>query len=191
MKKNISIVLLLFIFIACNKPTKPIPDIIGEGALKIKNMSYPHSEEFRTTSLHGEAFLNNRESCIQCHGGDFMGGSSNTSCYSCHSYPHQPKWALPKNHGAAYLAQPSSLCLNCHTKKTSVSCDACHLLIPHSLEFKQGKAHAQSAQGYEGECTLCHTQLKKLLPTTGEEGCIKCHKIEGKGAAPIIKWRGP
>ena len=210
MKKNIlrCFTIVALFFVACTKPTDGPNTVVESDITKTVSAIYPHSKEFRTTSLHGERFLNNQEGCGGCHGSDFKGGRAEVSCQKCHPYPHSPRWALPQNHGAAYVASlpPSgedvenpSLCLNCHDEKNTlhekrpdvfVSCGSCHLQIPHSYEFKIGKTHALYAKNYDGECMSCHTNLKKLLPHTNEKGCFSCHKAE-VGKTPVIRWRAP
>ncbi len=215
MRKDISskpcahfIIILILFFVACTKLTDGPGTLMKSDTTKTTSAFYPHSKEFKTTSLHGETFLSNRESCVVCHGTDLSGGRAQISCQKCHSYPHSPKWVLPQNHGAAYIASlpPSgedvenpSLCLDCHNEKNAlhekrpdvfVSCGSCHLPIPHNLQFKIGEGHAPYAKNYDGECTLCHTNLKRLLPHTNEKGCFSCHKTE-IGKTPVIRWRAP
>ena len=163
---------------------------------------FPHTDEFKTTTLHGAEYFKNKTTCTQCHGTDYSGGDSNKSCKECHRYPHPPKWTLPQNHGAQYL-EVSNIrngysCFMCHGEKDSlkerhpeefVSCGTCHPLIPHDEEFKYGGgAHRKMARTYQGQCTLCHTDLKRLMPEMGEDGCYSCHDA---GTLPIVHWEKP
>ena len=92
--------------------------------------------------------MKNRDTCTHCHGTDFRGGDIGISCKTCHSYPHDPKWALPKNHGDEYvkeLNQPSPTpshpwvtCQVCHSSTAAenanrVSCDSCHVWFPTAM----------------------------------------------------------
>ncbi|MCZ7584621.1 MAG: hypothetical protein M5R36_15495 [Deltaproteobacteria bacterium] len=83
-------------FFACADPNPDAPtdtaddeDITG---------GYPHAVSWEEPEKHGAAVLSaGAESCAECHGGDFAGGWSNISCFSCHeSYPHGANWGNPK-----------------------------------------------------------------------------------------------
>jgi hypothetical protein len=105
--------------------------------------SYPHSNEWLVSddeSFHG-LFVKNSgydiSSCASCHGGDFMGGNTEVSCYTCHkNYPHQDGWTSPSNenfHGQAIQAANWSMenCTSCHGEdyrggSSGASCFKCH-----------------------------------------------------------------
>jgi hypothetical protein len=155
--------LSLFLVIACKKDANLLlsdssnNQLNGNQALGI----YPHSEEFKTTSLHGTTFLGNRTSCMKCHGSDFKGGSTKVACLNCHNYPHPADWAQPKNHGTYFAAinnrqkdikdplkRDFSECMRCHENKMNpagtfkerhpeqfVACSTCHADIPHGQKF--------------------------------------------------------
>ena len=165
----------------------------------------PHTDEFKSSSMHALEYFKNRNICAECHGHDFEGGRAEVSCKDCHNYPHPHKWALPDNHGQAYLASipptgesekhPSS-CLeghgeNSHLKAASpeefVSCSSCHTSIPHTEDFKGGD-HGVLARTYAGKCTQCHTDLTKHFPN-GDVGCKDCH--DDADTIPITKWELP
>lgn len=155
---------------------------------------FPHASSFNTFFTHGAAFFENRISCAVCHGADYKGGNSKISCHTCHPYPHEKKWSFPALHGQAFTVTPSS-CSVCHKPKSAlhiqhpqhfVSCDECHVIIPHSDSFKYEGKHGEAAKSYEGMCTQCHTNYKKLFPHIGPEGCFECHPKE---EIPKMKWR--
>lgn len=168
---------------------------IKQGPVKVSctqcHKSFPHTEEFKTTGIHAKGYFEDQTSCTSCHGEDYLGGSVKISCKKCHSaYPHDPLWALPKNHGAAYIAtsNDSVKCTTCHSKKGSlaknyqeqfVACDACHIEMPHPSPF-DGKTHSSVAKTYRGKCTICHSYNKKDNNTrflSNKAGCklSECH----------------
>ncbi|OGQ17254.1 MAG: hypothetical protein A3B70_06710 [Deltaproteobacteria bacterium RIFCSPHIGHO2_02_FULL_40_11] len=168
---------------------------------------FPHTESFKKED-HGGKYLENRSLCTLCHGFDYKGGNSKVACVGCHSYPHPKKWAFQDNHGGAYVntldpkvaeEKQKSSCLHCHGEDslfkqkfeekypgTFVSCGTCHTPIPHSEDFTYGD-HDVLARTYAGKCTLCHTGLKRLLPSL-DNGCYDCHDED---KLPIMKWVKP
>lgn len=201
---------LLFSIAGCNKPNIPQPVSDDEALSAI----YPHSAEFKL-STHGAAYSSRAELCSQCHdvgpSGEkrpSAGNKAKKACNVCHDYPHSPLWALPKNHGAAY-AQSLHLapadakqvgCTQCHDHEKQaefekserarypVACNSCHVMIPHSDDFKYGM-HKEYAQNYQGKCTLCHSDLKtKYLPNLAGLGCFSCHT---EGQLPTVHWEDP
>jgi len=161
---------------------------------------FPHTTEFKTTTTHGTEYFKNKLSCTQCHGVDYKGGDSNISCKKCHPYPHEAKWTLPTNHGATYLetSDTTKTCAKCHGEENSlkerhpeefISCGTCHPKIPHDEDFKYPSdatgEHATMARTYKGQCTLCHSDYKRLMPEMGEDGCYSCHD---QGKLPTVHW---
>ena len=69
---------------------------------------YPHATTFADPDSHGVYTLANDISiCASCHGDDFQGGVSLTSCFECHSpYPHRQGWNEPDQHGIAAQEPP-------------------------------------------------------------------------------------
>ena len=163
---------------------------------------FPHTEQFKKKT-HGEAYLGNRKLCTTCHGSDYQGGNLKIACTGCHSYPHTLKWAMPVHHGKAYvetlnLKEEENACLKCHGESSEfkekhpqhfVSCATCHTSIPHTEDFVYG-GHDIEARTYAGKCTICHTDLKRLLPNL-TAGCLECHDDNGEGKRPIVKWMVP
>ncbi|MBI2026962.1 MAG: hypothetical protein HYS98_04055 [Deltaproteobacteria bacterium] len=159
-----------------------------------QNFPWPHTVEFKKTDLHGQQYAQNKDQCAQCHGSGFLGSWTNISCQSCHQYPHADGWALPTNHGTAYLKDsgPSSLCLvRCHSKEQfqqrhDVTCQSCHVIIPHGEAFVKDMAHKELASSQTGKCTHCHTDLVRLMPNF-KNGCKDCHS--DKDTVPHFDWR--
>jgi len=175
--------------IGCNKPTETSDSRNQNRTTSVANI-YPHSKAFKKTSLHGQRYLADTSTCLQCHGTDYKGGNARVSCYSCHSsFPHSTGWASPGVHGSAFLKLETAMreqCLNCHRPKpeapaNSITCAGCHAAYPHSNEFMTGD-HAEWARQYSGQCTICHIDFKKHMPNF-PNGCIDCHTGELK-----IQW---
>lgn len=166
---------------------------------------FPHTESFRKIE-HGDSYFKDRKRCATCHGFDYQGGNTKVACAQCHRYPHSSKWAFQEKHGKAYVetlhpepgsSQPIVNCLHCHDEKSHVkeiakddfvSCGSCHLALPHSQAFIYDNGHDGIASTYEGKCTLCHTDLKRNLPSL-KEGCRECH--DDPDQRPIMKWVKP
>lgn len=107
-------------------------------------------------NFHGKVLLTesmSMESCQSCHGADYMGGTSDISCYNsaCHAiYPHPEGFADPSSsnfhegmmamlnwdlescqtcHGADYAGngESSKNCLSCHKGDNGPeACNTCH-----------------------------------------------------------------
>ena len=192
--------LATMVVLSCTKPTPPPVTVETPGTRLASTDAvakvFPHSQKFKTTFLHGTEFFKDKKVCAQCHGIDFAGGSINKSCMNCHPYPHQPRWAFPSNHGHTFTGGQREACLKCHGEKSAfkerhaqefVSCGTCHPLLPHSQDFMEGgDDHYKLAKTYEGKCTTCHTDLKRNMPSMGEDGCYMCHSTD---EIPIMKWQ--
>ncbi|MBI2609262.1 MAG: hypothetical protein HYW47_06665 [Deltaproteobacteria bacterium] len=183
---------------SCTKPTKTILQIGTERGIDESKVQISHTDEFRRTNAHGHEYFKNRALCAECHGHSFEGGKAEVSCKDCHDYPHPHKWALPENHGKAYLESipPSgedegnpSLCLKCHGRNSHlkevnpeefVSCSTCHAPIPHTWSL-----HGKYARRYLGKCTICHKDQKRLMPNYEGNGCYGCHK---PGTTPTMQF---
>jgi len=138
--------------------------------------SYPHKPGWADTTSaqsHGNYLRLNMGTlagCAKCHGTDYAGGTSGTSCYTCHgSYPHKTGWAgaVPASSHGGYLAQTNwklSECAGCHGKDfkggtSGVSCFTCHASYPHANEFQLAGGHQfyLYQHGYPlAQCKTCH-----------------------------------
>ncbi len=209
--KHVQVIFPLFVLLiaGCTKPTRNISQADNGRTMGSNKFQLPHTGEFKSSNIHAPEYFKNRNICAECHGHDFEGGGAEKSCKDCHNYPHPHKWALPVNHGTAYLAsippkgedekKPSS-CLVCHGENSHlkatnpeefVSCSSCHTSIPHTEDFKYGDKsinHSSLARTYEGKCTQCHTDLTRLLPNW-DGGCKDCH--DEPDTIPITKWELP
>ncbi len=137
--------------------------------------SYPHKTGWSdtvSTQFHGRFLrlgMSELAECAKCHGAAFDGGSSGTSCYSCHaSYPHKSGWTgvLPASSHGGYLAQKAwqlGECTGCHGDDFSggtsgKSCFTCHASYPHTTFTTAGGHPAYLVdKGYPLEqCRVCH-----------------------------------
>lgn len=196
------LVFCLLAILACKKEENQIVSqttnqITANQALDI----FPHSEEFKHSTLHGSLFLQNRASCSKCHGNDFKGGSTGVACTSCHNYPHDSTWAQPQNHGthfAKLLADqadtiPDQLkrnvteCMMCHENKINpkgtfkerhpqqyVACASCHADMPHGQKFLPTLPTDKGP--------IAHRTYLKAHPEL-KGSCFSCH-LNTKRAAP-------
>ena len=134
MKNSFKIFMLFSMIVVlisyCSEDKNPLPSV-------------SHPEEWNTiqsADFHGQKVLAaGYEACKSCHGVDFQGGKSESSCYSsnCHStFPHQPEWNYFDNlnsHGAHIKATEGAIenCKKCHGSNltggsSGVSCYDCH-----------------------------------------------------------------
>lgn len=143
----------------------------GKQACNSCHATYPHSSTFKNDANNAEfhgPYLKAQgyalNACADCHGSDYMGGSSRASCYTCHgSYPHSLTWnnAQELDSHTGYLrSHRHNLqdCQTCHGSDyrggtSSESCYACH----------------NSAQGPEN-CTLCHGSSDNMAPPKDTQG---------------------
>lgn len=137
--------------------------------------SYPHKAGWSdsiSTQFHGKFLLlgmGTLAECASCHGAGYDGGTSGTSCYSCHaSYPHKTGWTTsnPASSHGGYLSQKNwqlGECTSCHgatfTGGTSgSSCFTCHAAYPHTV-FASAGGHPAFLldRGYPLDgCKTCH-----------------------------------
>lgn len=180
------------------------------------HQDYPHAAEFKAGLGHGRAFFADPTSCARCHqiqplpphagpavaATPTSGPGSGSFCLKCHEYPHPSQWQLPANHGSKFLQdrdakqpQAALTCLGCHGEQSAfksrhagkhVSCATCHPAMPHPEGF--GYDHAKVARTYAGNCTACHTDLKRLMPNMGGDGCYSCHEST---QVPGVRWMNP
>jgi len=163
--------------------------------------SYPHNDNWNVSSSgenHG-AYLSginfSLKGCQHCHGEDYTGGSSEISCFTCHSnYPHKADWLKEDSndfHGQ-YLKEgdwSSESCQSCHGDDykggiSKISCFTCHEDYPHLTNFYAGKGnedfhgnHIRQANWSLDNCKTCHGIDYK--GGTSEKTCSKCHTAEG------------
>ncbi|MCU0372412.1 MAG: CxxxxCH/CxxCH domain-containing protein [Ignavibacteria bacterium] len=135
--------------------------VVQNSGTHVEGWNDPASSSFHSFSLAASQF--DYSSCKTCHGGDFSGGTSNSSCLTCHpSGPsHQEGWVNPSTqlfHGK-YLATSDwnlNNCKVCHGNDYSggtsgVSCLTCHSTGPET-------------------CNLCHGNSSHIYPPLSLSG---------------------
>jgi hypothetical protein len=160
--------------------------------------SYPHATSWDSTTTNGfhGVYLHQNNfqltECTQCHGNDYLGGTSQVSCFTCHSsYPHSLSWetATAPNHHGDYvkaLQWQLSECTKCHGSDFSggisgKQCSRCHASYPHTTSWD-----SVTANGFHGiylrqnnfqltECTQCHGN--DYLGGTSQVSCLACHTL--------------
>ena len=103
--------------------------------------------------------------CIGCHGSRFDGGTSGTSCFSCHAlYPHSVAFAGPGGHSAFMMdnAYPFSECKQCH-----------------------GASYGGGSLGVSCLNSGCHVN------PNGPEACNTCHGNFYGSASNEFSWAPP
>lgn len=153
------------------------------------------------SGYHGDAANLDRDSCRQCHGQDYRGGSSGVSCYTCHFGPDGSRspagssW-VHANGDHEGLQSQESVCNSCHSINRGYglspeSCHDCHgsgaahdtgavWLLPQnhaqqSIENRSAclNCHSMSGSGgSEPSCRSCHTASDPPLSTGN---CTSCH----------------
>lgn len=128
--------------------------------------------------------------CAKCHAGDFSGGTSGVSCYTCHAlYPHDPEWMTGGSDSshAAYLKRVdynTSSCTTCHGANlqggsSGVGCNSCHALYPHPPGWETGAGQTShgaylKTQNYVlTSCATCHGS--DYTGGTSGVSCYTCH----------------
>ena len=161
---------------------------------------YPHADtwmEQASGNFHGR-FLKgmsyNATECQTCHGATYTGGSSQVSCFSCHSsYPHGAQWTAggaAASHGL-YLRGKGwndAECQSCHGANyaggtSGASCFGCHDAYPHEVKFTNGHTGYLYANLYPLDgCKTCHGST--YAGGNAQTSCMTsgCH-VEPGGAA--------
>jgi predicted CxxxxCH...CXXCH cytochrome family protein len=144
-----------------------------------------------SANFHGQPAVRDSNSCRSCHGEDLHGGTSGSSCYTCHaSYPHPVGWINadgPAFHGLVARMDSSRQCQTCHGAdyrggNSGVACFTCHRNYPHienanwltltpDTTFHGWATLVDSVQGQS--CTPCHGADFRGTPIA--RSCYDCH----------------
>ncbi len=112
-------------------PTQTVVSVHGEGFANIT------SSNFHAKYIQSKKY--DIQTCKQCHGGDFSGGTANVSCITCHYKPGGPE-NCTTCHGSVNPAPPKGLAGNTQTVGAhqkhllggiigaAVSCTECHVV---------------------------------------------------------------
>jgi hypothetical protein len=157
LKVTISILsaVVMIIFCSCSQEVIPTPSVTHP----------PDWNDVNSTVFHGNKVMAaGLESCTQCHGTDYQGGSSGISCYECHTnYPHPDGWAPPGNGHAIYMQS-----INWQYQ----ACQVCH-----GIDYRGGSSGSS--------CFTCHTEAEGL------QACNLCHGTRGGSISDIASWAPP
>jgi hypothetical protein len=147
---------------------------------------YPHATTFADPDSHGLFTLaNDINVCASCHGDDFQGGASLTSCFECHPpYPHAQEWKQPVQHGAFTLDIGVGNCsIACHGenfsgKGTATSCYSCHPPYPHNADWINMSNSTNHGKYYvnniNDSCAIaCHGD--NFSGKGAAKSCFECH----------------
>lgn len=168
---------------SCSELKKDLPSpVSGEVTVHPDGWIQPTSSEFHGTYLKARGY--ETKECQPCHAGPLNGGTSRTSCFTCHAlYPHSAAWTQTSAadfHGRflkamAYNAQE---CQSCHgatyTGGTSgVACFTCHDSYPHGAQWNTGGA---------AESHGLYLKVKRWNDT----GCQSCHGSDYSGGTSSV-----
>lgn len=137
--------------------------------------------------------------CANCHGTDFAGGTTGTSCFACHNTsPHAIPW-LRSTGATTYLHSTASYtnastCGGCHTAGAKLSIPAtppanagcfnntlCHGVMGHASRYPGAthKSDALTGDSLAFNCIPCHelTNATGTYPATigFAPACTGCH----------------
>ncbi len=134
-----------------------------------------------SASFHGlSASSRGLENCAVCHGADFRGGISGSSCYTCHSgpsgHPAVSDWlnaASPRFHGVRLSKTGTQYCGGCHGADftggyAKVSCFTCH---DGPSGHPYGWLDRNAGQNFHGT----------IIQQQGVASCMPCHGQDMSG----------
>ena len=193
--------ILLGLLAGCTdlKPDLPAPTSAGPQAHE-KGWNDSTSASFHGRVLKTTSYR--LSDCTPCHAQSFKGGTSNVSCFTCHtSFPHGAGWAdsaAATFHGRYLAAKDWAVteCASCHGAAfdggtSGKSCFTCHASFPHPAGWNSGGAtfHGNfiSTNAWDMRpCKTCHgeqydggrTEVSCRTCHTGGSGpenCTTCH----------------
>ncbi|MDA8100503.1 MAG: CxxxxCH/CxxCH domain-containing protein [Nitrospiraceae bacterium] len=148
-------------------------------------------------------------SCQECHGADFAGGISSTSCFGCHGVqaPHSPKpWRGAGRSHTNTDPGNAPVCFQCHAnganstlKPTTLAATGtapgcfnntlCHATPGHPSGWKDPAQHGASAKKASNGFSTCQTcHGTDFAGGTAEQSCFTCHGVNAPH--PPQPWRG-
>ncbi|MFC1527694.1 hypothetical protein ACFL5D_03010, partial [Candidatus Neomarinimicrobiota bacterium] len=179
--------IILFLVIGCTK--------LGEPTMHPINWTDPNSENSHMTKI----IVAGTEGCKSCHGDDYLGGTSDKSCYQCHAggisgHPAYSIWVGSPNstdfhgeedaqrcmicHGDDYLGGTSGVsCYQCHDGPNGYSCqDFTPPTSTHTELEEKDNCEALHMPGLEdplnNNCSACHGSD---LTGGSAPSCFICH----------------
>ncbi|MFH1861638.1 MAG: CxxxxCH/CxxCH domain-containing protein [bacterium] len=190
---------ILYLLIGCSDPTGEV-------------LRSPHPQGWsddNSPNFHGDQVAD-LSTCAECHGTDYTGGSSQVSCYTCHSlFPHPIEWSNVNSsgfHGSAVSSSGFELndCEDCHFEESTQtwSCWSCHVYFPHagditssqhggllaSMHYQVWLCQTCHGSDYSGgsanvTCLSCHTY--------SPEACNTCHGTFSAAPNDTSTWAPP
>jgi predicted CxxxxCH...CXXCH cytochrome family protein len=156
----LTILSLAFLALACSDLKKDLPTETTAGP-QIHGQGW---KDTASANFHGLAIQSagwSMNSCKECHGPDYRGGSSGSSCFTCHNKPGGPE-NCTVCHGGVNAAPPKDLAGNTSASSpgvgvhqshllgtdsiaTPIACNECHI-VPSSLS---AAGHIDSTAGAE------------------------------------------
>ncbi len=169
---------------SCSELKKDLPTpVSGAAAVHPEGWNQESSSDFHGTYLKARNF--DTKECQPCHGGPFTGGTSQTSCFRCHSlYPHSATWnqtAAGDFHGRFLKAMSYNAtdCQTCHGTDynggtSQVACFSCHGTFPHGAVWNTGHGQYLKTKNWtDTECQACHGT--DYAGGTSSVACFSCH----------------
>jgi len=149
----LTIISFSMIFISCSDLKKDLPtEESSETKIHDTGWDIPTSDDFHGKYLKAIGW--DIDDCTKCHSTTFTGGTSEVSCFKCHSqYPHPTGYANANGHPALLRAvgYPLGDCQDCHGSNytggsvVNVTCErsGCHI---------DGNGNLKSPEA----CNTCH-----------------------------------
>ncbi len=148
-----------------------------------------HPAGWSDPTQHGVSAEQDFSVCKTCHGSDYQGGTTGTSCYSCHNGPgldHPAAAWVVADHKTSALAD-NTVCQKCHGTDylgggTHVACKSCHMQDQtkvHLLSWYPDVQRNHSAYAYANGTTSCSNVYCHGTNLTGVSSsgpsCASCH----------------
>lgn len=144
--------------------------------------------------FHGQYMVTNGfdasyPACQTCHGSNYTGGQSGSSCFKCHDqFPHTGRWNRGNYHGPEAHNLGYDYCRKCHKAdntggQTGFACYKCHDQFPHFAAWTDSVAKPADFHGNyiladrqdstASLCAKCHGT--DYTGGTSDKSCFKCH----------------
>jgi predicted CxxxxCH...CXXCH cytochrome family protein len=133
-------------YVGCSDPvsdltTNPLPGVHPDGWTNTTSSAF-----------HGKYIFDNKawnlKACAQCHGADYLGGTTGSSCYTCHTSEQGPEECTLCHGGAGGINPPKAL-----NGETSTSYIGVGMHYSH-LDSTKYSAKVQ--------CVECHVELSSF-----------------------------
>jgi len=146
---------------SCSKLTDTLPGPVAPGftvhsAAWIDSLHVASDPGFHGQVLKAMTPAWNDQSCRNCHGGTYTGGTAGVACFSCHQpYPHAVAFPASGRHRAYMKANnyPFQQCQKCHGVDFAGG-----TVVGATLSCEQSGCHADAAGNPKSpeSCNTCH-----------------------------------